>query len=568
MKLQNIVLLGFVSSAVEYLNDQFNNDEVGQYLRSLNDNELEKLRTEMNARLESSIGVMNSTVETLMKTGSAAFRDFINDEKNSELLNGVIKEEKSEENEEFINIISKAAEEAGIFEENAGELLQEVKPNDVDSEEIDALFNEIVEHEDDGQQSANDAEMVDSLLKELQEQLTEKTAEFDDDAKAPELYVDALNALMDQNDAIEKYLQELSSLEQFVNDNEELLKEEETAQEEETDGLEEASDGLEADGNGEEPLAENAADELENILDEIEQAETSIEAEDAKAVAEEETETSEEPKATDKAEEPCEEEAVEETESLDDLLSEVSSVFDDIFDHEEIKTDIEEEALEKTAEEPVSEDEADESDSTAENEDKSVEEEIIEVLEAGAEYDASKENAQDRRFPEDTEEPAQEPSEVQEEEKVKEVEQEYVSDLIEELKQKLAKEEEEKQKIQTIDDIYESIAAMYPHLSRSFIRSVYDLKEPIALTYPLDKKVIILHRLLFTNLENLRSFVENVLANNYTVNVDERKMMVDTFKEHNNTDGKILSNIFEISNLAKGLGGDYEGYRVIVKEDE
>ena len=468
MKLQNIVLLGFVSSAVEYLNDQFNNDEVGQYLRSLNDNELEKLRTEMNARLESSIGVMNSTVETLMKTGSAAFRDFINDEKNSELLNGVIKEEKSEENEEFINIISKAAEEAGIFEENAGELLQEVKPNDVDSEEIDALFNEIVEHEDDGQQSANDAEMVDSLLKELQEQLTEKTAEFDNDAKAPELYVDALNALMDQNDAIEKYLQELSSLEELEDlfgDYEELPKEKETAQEEETDGLE-------ADGNGEEPLAENAADELENILDEIEQAETSIEAEDAKAVAEEETETSEEPKATDKAEEPCEEEAVEETESLDDLLSEVSSVFDDIIDHEETKTDIEEEALEKEAEEPVSEDEADESDSTAENEDKSVEEEIIEALEAGAEYDASKENAQDRRFPEDAEEPAQEPSEVQEEEKVKEVEQEYVSDLIEELKQKLAKEEEEKQKIQTIDDIYESIAAMYPHLSRSFIRSV------------------------------------------------------------------------------------------------
>lgn len=490
MKLQNIVLLGFVSSAVEYLNEQFNNDEIGQYLKGLNATELEKLRSELNARLESSIGVMNNTVETLMKTGSAAFLDFINDEENSTMLNELLsdKQEEQAETDEFLSIIAKAAEEANAFEESAGDLMEEVKP-EVSEEELDAIFSEIVENEPSGQQSASDDEMVDELLKELKSQLEEKEEELVEEDKdpTPELFADALSALMSQNDSIEKYLEELAALEDFVNENEEEAEE------------------------TEEPVKEPG-------------------------------------------------------ESLDDILMEVEGAFEGLFSDDEaieesLKEDIvsfmEEETPAEEVEEPAAE-EPEAVEEPAEVEPETVETEPETVKEAPVEETAEPETLEEETSEPETEEPVNEEA----------VQQEYVSDLIEELKRKLAAEEAAKKKVPTVEDIYQSISELYPHLSRSFIRSVYDLKEPIASTYPLNRRVIVLHRLVFTNVDNLRAFVESVLDNNYTVNVDERKMLVDTFKEHNNTDGKILTNIFEISNLAKGLGGDYEGYRVIVKEDE
>ena len=52
------------------------------------------------------------------------------------------------------------------------------------------------------------------------------------------------------------------------------------------------------------------------------------------------------------------------------------------------------------------------------------------------------------------------------------------------------------------------------------------------------------------------------MNHDYRVNVDENKMIVDIFKDMINTDGKILTNIFEIANQARVLDGNYEGYRV------
>ena len=78
--------------------------------------------------------------------------------------------------------------------------------------------------------------------------------------------------------------------------------------------------------------------------------------------------------------------------------------------------------------------------------------------------------------------------------------------------------------------------------------------------------MIVLHRVHFNNIEDLQQFVEIVANHKYSVNVDERKMIVDLFKMYRNTDGKILTNIFEIANQAKLLHGDYEGYRVEIKE--
>ena len=58
-----------------------------------------------------------------------------------------------------------------------------------------------------------------------------------------------------------------------------------------------------------------------------------------------------------------------------------------------------------------------------------------------------------------------------------------------------------------------------------------------------------------------------MLNHDYQINVDEKQMIVDTFKNYVNEDGLILNEIFSIANQAKLLCGDYEGYRILTKED-
>ena len=94
------------------------------------------------------------------------------------------------------------------------------------------------------------------------------------------------------------------------------------------------------------------------------------------------------------------------------------------------------------------------------------------------------------------------------------------------------------------------------------------MKGSIAYEYPEDKHIIILHRLKFGELEGLRNFVEVMMSHDYLVNVDEKKMIVDVFKDYTNTDGLILANIFEVASQAKLLGGDYEGYKVILEGEQ
>ncbi|MBQ1810571.1 MAG: hypothetical protein II016_05575, partial [Erysipelotrichaceae bacterium] len=118
------------------------------------------------------------------------------------------------------------------------------------------------------------------------------------------------------------------------------------------------------------------------------------------------------------------------------------------------------------------------------------------------------------------------------------------------------------------EDIYAKINDLYPYLSLGFIRSVYELKEVIAEEYPLDKEVIVLHRILFTSVDDLRQFVEIVSNHGYNVNVDENQCIVDIFKQYRNTDGRILTNIFEIANQARLLRGQYDGYRIDVVSEE
>lgn len=181
-------------------------------------------------------------------------------------------------------------------------------------------------------------------------------------------------------------------------------------------------------------------------------------------------------------------------------------------------------------------------------------------------------------------------SEILEGEKAEEVKQEIqnkedeVHDLVNDLEDYLNettlenKEVEKSEKPEEIienmnndneySEIYRRINELYPYLSLGFIQNVFDLKETIAEEYPLNKKVIVLHRVRFKDLEHLHQFVELASNNGYNVNVDENQMIVDIFRCYVNTDGRILTNIFEIANRARLLDGYYEGYRIDVEKEE
>ncbi len=172
-------------------------------------------------------------------------------------------------------------------------------------------------------------------------------------------------------------------------------------------------------------------------------------------------------------------------------------------------------------------------------------------------------------FNENVEEEPQ-PEEVKEEVEANCNEDTYLNDLfadftnndyeVDEVSDKQKQEEARKK------EVYDSIVALYPYLSNGFIKGVYDLKQSFANDYKDGEKIVILHRLRFEDINGLRQFVDVMINHGYLVNVDEKQMIVDTFKEHVNSDGKILTDIFEIANQAKLLTGDYDGYRII--EDE
>ncbi len=196
-------------------------------------------------------------------------------------------------------------------------------------------------------------------------------------------------------------------------------------------------------------------------------------------------------------------------------------------------------------------------------------EEAAEEIEEEAVEEAAEEVQED--VVEEAEEPAgAEETAVVEEEAVEEEldDDDYINSLISNLREKISKEESERNNaVESKNDTYLRINKTYPYLSQAFVRSVYDLKDIVSKQYAVNEEIILLHRLTFNSVDSLRQFVEIVMNHDYFVNVDEDKMIVDTFKRFVNTDGKILTNIFEIANQAKLLGGDYEGYRVI-KEDK
>jgi len=128
--------------------------------------------------------------------------------------------------------------------------------------------------------------------------------------------------------------------------------------------------------------------------------------------------------------------------------------------------------------------------------------------------------------------------------------------------------EENRRKEKQENKIYDEIKEVYPYLTDGFVRRVYELKDSFEQEYEEGVKIILLQRLLFEDIDGLRKFVEVVMQHEYLVNVDEEKMIVDVFKEMVNSDGLILSEIFAIANQGRLLTGDFEGYRVIINEEQ
>ena len=140
----------------------------------------------------------------------------------------------------------------------------------------------------------------------------------------------------------------------------------------------------------------------------------------------------------------------------------------------------------------------------------------------------------------------------------------FVNTLIDDLRTKMIQEDERRQAIEEeYSQVFDRIHKTYPYLSSGFVRSVYELKDSIANDYPFNVKIIVLHRVIFKEVEYLRQFVEIALNHDFSINADEDKMIVDVFKEYINTDGKIITSIFDVSNQAALLGGEYDGYRVL-----
>ena len=72
MEPKNVMLLGFVNKAVDYLNDNIDK-RLNSRIAELKNIDLLSLKEELSKNLEASFGNLNSTVDTLLTAGEEAF---------------------------------------------------------------------------------------------------------------------------------------------------------------------------------------------------------------------------------------------------------------------------------------------------------------------------------------------------------------------------------------------------------------------------------------------------------------------------------------------------------------
>ena len=73
---KNVMLLGFVNKAVDYLNQHIN-DEPDAKMNQLRNIDFNTLESELKENLGSSLGTMNSTTQALLQAGAESFDKFI-----------------------------------------------------------------------------------------------------------------------------------------------------------------------------------------------------------------------------------------------------------------------------------------------------------------------------------------------------------------------------------------------------------------------------------------------------------------------------------------------------------
>ena len=538
MKPKNVMLLGFVNRAIEYL-DKHMDEEPNTRLSQLKNIDLASIKEELNNHLEASLGTMQSTMSTLLKAGNEAFDEFILDnygkssfpDQLSKMFDVDFDEEdkvdaKQDELAKLLSFYNLELEPDVEFHEddvtvNDDEFMKEIIsnvsketnipetvveqssiPSDKASEELDSIFSEIVENENndntqeiDVLQTAEEQKPISDEVKNLIDELRERLNQEKEARKK-------LEAQLEEKYKEETIKAEKSTKDLVIDENvEKVIAEEENS---EKDNIQEPA--------GYKPYISSLMEKLKDEMIEKENKQ--------QEVVEEEV-----------VEEPVSEEPYEFKPYFSSLMEELKDKM--IEDEEKIKAEqaaraleIQEEMARKAAEEKaLAEKQA--------------------LIEAQKQEELAKQEAI-------AEEEANKP---------------YVSTLIEELKQRNEREEaENREKEIRNKQAYENLAKKYSHLPIGFVKGIYDLKESLDYDYHDGQNLIVLHRISFDEVDDLRKFVEICMNHNYNVNADENKMIVDTFREINNGENKILDNIYEIANQASILKGTYEGYNVLVND--
>ncbi|MBQ0035968.1 MAG: hypothetical protein KBT35_03510 [Firmicutes bacterium] len=680
MQPKNIVLLGFVNKAVEYLDKHIDDDKSDYKLNKLKNIDLVSLEEELSKNLEFSLGTYQSTMTSLLKAGNEAFEDFLDAHAEKVNLlgdlstifdNGALDTKRDEKQEledllsfynldvddeiiqeDFVEELPQDNAEEESFEQIIGEDDKENKEKDIEEVttkildkiltnnpllkalvdaansneikvddikeiddhkedvEIDNIENEDVEtndveNEDVEIENTNEVEdgdvdtsiedyqieenievATDELLENAEQIIIEEdTVESNSDGVLEDLIdnseVDNEDIIIEDNNAIDDIEDEfLKQIVKAADENKDINNAEfdelyESSNNDEIDSI--FSEIIDHENNVEERLAEETFSNNE----EIEPTEEIVIPKDEEPVIEEDTVFEEEKVEIQPAEEIVipeevqEEVAVEEITIPEEVQDETVVEETEVLEKEEEITEpvVEDipEVIEQPIEEPIIE-------PTIDVEGIVLTDALEDEIPVEEEYvDAKVDTEQELRtitnyVPETLDSLVNEIKEEIEPEitvqpSTESTAQTYVSSLIDDLKKQML--EEEKAKVQEDEQrqaIYEEIHKSYPYLSSAFVKSVYDLKNSINDEYAEGMKVILLSRIIFKNVEELRQFAEVVMNHGYQINVDEKQMIVDCIKQLTNSRGKIIALIFDIANQAAALNGVYEGYRVIVDE--
>ena len=530
MKPKNVMLLGFVNRAVKYLDDHLN-DRNDPKLREIKDIDFKSLREQLRQDLDISLGTMQSTVKTLLQAGEEAFDDFMGLHLEENTLADELDDIFTGKEEKPVSSAEDLSELLSFYNLGNLELNEEEKTEDLKEEVPQGPVEEIsAQPLEEPEETTDD---VSEFFFPEEENKNEETEETVNETENPEEEIpteeEKTPVKIEYPNIGLNWRAPESKEESLPNTEEEI-----PTDTEKTDVPEETETAPEETAEDDTtPIPQEKESEEENIF-----LMTDEDNELLRQIAENVNQSEEIP------EQP---EPKEEIQNLDTIFSEVLA-------HEEE----EQPEVEDVPEIPV----IDEND----------------LVRLAQDID-EKHNLYYADLPEDTdeEEPETEPlpEEIYENETEEELPEEpepeneevYVSSLIEELKQRMLEEEAQKKaQEEEYRQIYDRIHRIYPNLSNAFIRTVYDLKEAIANEYPLNKEVIVLHRCIFKDVESLRQFVEIALNHNFSINADEDKLMVDAIKEYVNADGRIITSIFEVANQSAQLGGEYDGYRVMLEE--